>query len=69
MADMDNINRSLKGDRKLPTLAGEQYENMPASTNIEDRRGETDEGPRQAALARTVASIKTGMRGRYRSTD
>jgi hypothetical protein len=61
-----NFNRDLKGDKEPITLAGEQYENLPMSSNIEDRRG--DDERVEANTARTVASTRTRMavKGRQR---
>lgn len=68
MADMDNPNgvvRSGKSDKGI-TLAGEQYESLPESDNIDDRRG-ADERV-EANTARTMASTRTRMavKGRQR---
>lgn len=66
MADMDNVNRSLKGDRELK-LAGEQYERLPESNQVEDRRADPIPAV-EANTARAMASTRTRMavKGRQR---
>lgn len=71
MADMDNphgVVRAGKSDKDGITLSGEQYEQLPESNQIEDRRA--DPVPTvEANTARTMASMRTrgAVKGRQRA--
>lgn len=63
-----NFNRDRKGDKEPIALAGEQYQELPESQNIEDRRGENMSDV-EAASHVAASRTRDGVRGRYRPSQ